>query len=40
MNAALADGSVRTVNSNISASTWQIVCNPRDGLIPGADWDN
>ena len=40
MNAALADGSVRTINANISASTWQIVCNPIDGLIPGSDWDN
>jgi prepilin-type processing-associated H-X9-DG protein len=38
MNAALADGSVRTINSNISASTWPIVCNPIDGLTVGADW--
>jgi prepilin-type N-terminal cleavage/methylation domain-containing protein len=40
MNAALADGSVRTVSASISASTWQIVCGPNDGLIPGADWGN
>jgi prepilin-type N-terminal cleavage/methylation domain-containing protein len=40
MNVGLADGSVRTVSSSISASTWQIVCNPNDGLIPGADWSN
>src|SRR5579871_160134 len=40
MNSALADGSVRTIAANISASTWAIVCNPKDGLIPGADWNN
>jgi prepilin-type N-terminal cleavage/methylation domain-containing protein/prepilin-type processing-associated H-X9-DG protein len=39
MNAALADGSVRTVSAGISASTWAIVCNPRDGLIAGTDWE-
>ena len=38
MNAAVADGSVRTIASNISASTWAIVCNPKDGLIPASDW--
>jgi prepilin-type N-terminal cleavage/methylation domain-containing protein len=38
MNACLADGSVRTVNSSISAATWQIVCNPKDNLSPGSDW--
>jgi prepilin-type N-terminal cleavage/methylation domain-containing protein/prepilin-type processing-associated H-X9-DG protein len=38
MNAALADGSVRAVSSSISAITWQIVCHPTDGLIPGTDW--
>jgi prepilin-type N-terminal cleavage/methylation domain-containing protein len=40
MNAGLADGSVRTISSSISASTWLIVCNPKDGLIPGPDWSN
>jgi prepilin-type N-terminal cleavage/methylation domain-containing protein len=40
MNAGLADGSVRTVSSSISALTWQIVCNPIDGLNPGPDWGN
>jgi prepilin-type N-terminal cleavage/methylation domain-containing protein len=39
MNAALSDGSVRTVTSSVSATTWQIVCNPIDGLIPGTDWN-
>jgi prepilin-type N-terminal cleavage/methylation domain-containing protein len=38
MNAGLADGSVRGVSATISASTWVIVCNPNDGLLPGGDW--
>jgi hypothetical protein len=38
MNAGLADGSVRAVNASVSATTWQIVCNPSDGLIPNTDW--
>jgi prepilin-type N-terminal cleavage/methylation domain-containing protein len=38
MNAGLADGSVRNVNSSISAVTWQIVCNPIDGLAVPGDW--
>jgi prepilin-type N-terminal cleavage/methylation domain-containing protein len=40
MNAALADGSVRTISSTISAATWKIVCSPNDGLLPGNDWNN
>jgi prepilin-type N-terminal cleavage/methylation domain-containing protein/prepilin-type processing-associated H-X9-DG protein len=40
MNTALADGSVRTISADISASTWAIVCNPKDGLTPGSDWNN
>jgi hypothetical protein len=39
MTAGLADGSVRMVGANISANTWQIVCNPRDGLVVPADWN-
>jgi prepilin-type N-terminal cleavage/methylation domain-containing protein len=39
MNTALADGSVRSVNASISAYTWQAVCGPTDGLIPGTDWN-
>jgi prepilin-type N-terminal cleavage/methylation domain-containing protein len=38
MNTALADGSVRTVSASISAYTWQAVCGPTDGLIPGTEW--
>jgi prepilin-type N-terminal cleavage/methylation domain-containing protein len=38
MVTALCDGSARTLSSSLSASTWQIVCNPSDGLNPGSDW--
>jgi len=40
MVAGLADGSVRGVNAAVSAATWQTVCNPADGLVPGADWND
>jgi hypothetical protein len=39
MNAGLADGSVRSVSSGLSAATWQNVCNPKDGLVLGSDWN-
>jgi prepilin-type N-terminal cleavage/methylation domain-containing protein len=39
MNIGLADGSVRSLSSSLSATTWVIVCNPRDGLVPGSDWN-
>jgi prepilin-type N-terminal cleavage/methylation domain-containing protein len=39
MIAGLADGSVRAVQSSISANTWQIVCNPSDGLVTPSDWN-
>jgi prepilin-type N-terminal cleavage/methylation domain-containing protein len=38
MNVGLGDGSVRFVSQGVSASTWAIVCDPRDGNVPGADW--
>jgi hypothetical protein len=38
MIAGLADGSVRSVSSSISASTWLIVCNPATNQVPGQDW--
>jgi prepilin-type N-terminal cleavage/methylation domain-containing protein len=38
MIAGLADGSVRAVQANISANTWQLVCNPSDGLVAPTDW--
>jgi prepilin-type N-terminal cleavage/methylation domain-containing protein len=40
MTAGLADGSVRAVNASIGATTWQVVCNPKDGIVAGADWGN
>jgi prepilin-type N-terminal cleavage/methylation domain-containing protein/prepilin-type processing-associated H-X9-DG protein len=40
MNVCLADGSVLSLSSSLSATTWKIVCNPKDGLTPGADWNN
>lgn len=38
MIAGMSDGSVRNVTSSIAALTWQIVCNPRDGLVTPNDW--
>jgi prepilin-type N-terminal cleavage/methylation domain-containing protein/prepilin-type processing-associated H-X9-DG protein len=40
MNVGLADGSVRTLNASVTATSWQIVCNPNDGLTPGSDWND
>ena len=34
----LGDGSVRMVNSGISATTWADACIPNDGAPLGADW--
>jgi prepilin-type N-terminal cleavage/methylation domain-containing protein len=38
MVAGLADGSVRNVNSTISALTFDRVCYPNDGNVLGSDW--
>jgi len=38
MMAALADGSVRNVNANISALTWFRVCTINEGEVLGGDW--
>jgi prepilin-type N-terminal cleavage/methylation domain-containing protein len=38
MTAGLADGSVRSVSSSISALTWQRVCTPVGGEVLGSDW--
>jgi prepilin-type N-terminal cleavage/methylation domain-containing protein len=38
MMAGLADGSVRVVNTSISALTWQGVCTPNGGEVLGSDW--
>jgi prepilin-type N-terminal cleavage/methylation domain-containing protein len=34
----LADGSIRVVNSSISASTWMYAVLPADGNVLGSDW--
>ena len=34
----LADGSVRLVNSGISATTWANAITPADGNVLGSDW--
>ena len=34
----LADGSVRLVNSSISAGTWASTVQPNDGVPLGPDW--
>jgi prepilin-type N-terminal cleavage/methylation domain-containing protein len=39
MTTGLADGSVRSLSAKIGATTWQIVCNPADGQVPGPDWN-
>jgi prepilin-type N-terminal cleavage/methylation domain-containing protein len=38
MVCGLGDGSVRTVSSSISGTTWRNACIPDDGNVPGGDW--
>jgi prepilin-type N-terminal cleavage/methylation domain-containing protein len=38
MNAALADGSVRSLNGNLSGTTWWAACTPAQQDILGPDW--
>ena len=40
MLAALSDGSVRNVNSNVSGLTWRNSLLPNDGQVLGSDWNN
>jgi prepilin-type N-terminal cleavage/methylation domain-containing protein len=40
MVTGLCDGSVRTLSTSISATTWVIVCTPQAGDIPGTDWND
>jgi prepilin-type N-terminal cleavage/methylation domain-containing protein len=35
---AMADGSVRTVSTGITGTTWYAVCFPDDGMTLGPDW--
>jgi prepilin-type processing-associated H-X9-DG protein len=39
MNALLADGSVKFLNSNMTAQTWEYALRPDDGHPLGPDWD-
>jgi prepilin-type N-terminal cleavage/methylation domain-containing protein/prepilin-type processing-associated H-X9-DG protein len=38
INAALGDGSVRTINNGISGTTWWAACTPSFGDLLGQDW--
>src|SRR5262249_2580227 len=38
MIVGLGDGSVRTVSSSISVTTWRNACIPDDGNVLGNDW--
>src|SRR6266542_4399754 len=37
---ALADGSTRTLNPNLSPQTWNVALHPSDGMPLGEDWNN
>lgn len=39
MITGLADGSIRAVRANVSANTWMVVCNPKDGIVVPNDWN-
>jgi prepilin-type processing-associated H-X9-DG protein len=38
LNVAMADGSVRSVFSDVSLDTWAAVMLPKDGQVVGTDW--
>jgi prepilin-type N-terminal cleavage/methylation domain-containing protein/prepilin-type processing-associated H-X9-DG protein len=38
MNVSLGDGSVRTLSSSISGTTWWAACTPNYGDLLGSDW--
>jgi prepilin-type N-terminal cleavage/methylation domain-containing protein len=38
INAAMGDGSVRTISGSISQQSWQAAYTPQGGDIPAADW--
>jgi prepilin-type N-terminal cleavage/methylation domain-containing protein len=38
MQTLMMDGSVRGIGASISQSTWNVVCNPASGGVPGSDW--
>jgi prepilin-type N-terminal cleavage/methylation domain-containing protein/prepilin-type processing-associated H-X9-DG protein len=39
MNALLMDGSVRSITSSISGTTWWAACTPAGGEVLGSDWN-
>jgi prepilin-type N-terminal cleavage/methylation domain-containing protein/prepilin-type processing-associated H-X9-DG protein len=39
-NVLMGDGSVRGIGAGISALTWLRACDPQDGQVLGADWNN
>jgi len=38
VNCALGDASVRFVSGNLTTTTWNNACDPRDGNVLGVDW--
>ena len=38
MITVLGDGSVRTVTTSVSGTTWRNACIPDDGNVLGSDW--
>jgi hypothetical protein len=38
MTCALGDGSVRSVSTGITGTTWRNACIPDDGNVLGGDW--
>jgi prepilin-type N-terminal cleavage/methylation domain-containing protein len=38
MQVAMGDGSVRGAAQTVTLATWLSVCQPNDGVVPGADW--
>jgi len=38
VNCALGDASVRFVSANLTTTTWNNACDPRDGNVLGVDW--
>jgi hypothetical protein len=38
MNVGLGDGSVRFISGSMNQTTWERLCDPRDGVFAGDDW--
>jgi len=39
MQIAMADGSVRSVGSGVSGTTWYYACTPNGGEVLPSDWN-